>query len=220
MNTNSLDWKLKRVISEFDEISTAKVILDEEDTIVEIEIHLKTASIDSDFLISRIQHLIEKETGKKIDTSKFRVVSDGKSRISPQPKKVSRERPVLLEDITSTTKRHSLDVKVTLNIGGTHVTGTASGVFPRHDHVHIAAEATLNALSDYSGVKSTLSIADTGVERLRNEDIVVVLIDSTEEGGLHNTFVGSSILKVDIAQSAAYATLDGLNRYLRGLNRK
>ena len=134
-------------------------------------------------------------------------------RVSALMEKQVPQRPILLSNITTSMDRNSFGITVKLIIKGKEVSGHASGMLPVSDQARLSAEATLKAVTNSFPNGTTLTVAGVRTENLVDKPVVLVLVNILEDGAVRKTLVGASIVKIDPSQTAAYATLDALNRY-------
>lgn len=100
---------------------------------------------------------------------------------------------------------------VTLEIDGSEFVGTASGPASKTGRARLVAEATLDAVSQYTDASVSFALEDVAIVPLGREKAAVSCIALVSSFG-EQTFSGSALVRQNDNDSIVRATLDAINR--------
>lgn len=119
------------------------------------------------------------------------------------------------EGIVLETNDHNIECKVTLNYEGEEFSATEIAIKTTLNRRKVVAKATVSAVERIIGQSYVFDIQDILLNTSRDVNfisvIVNMIINESEE-----SMVGSALVKNDINEAIAKATLDAVNRRIQG----
>ncbi|MCR4397992.1 MAG: hypothetical protein NUV93_03420 [Firmicutes bacterium] len=198
------------------DILYVKTALDREGNVESI--HVLARSSRSAAKISRdIQSVLSAQFGLEVDPSKISV-----AQIAGQLETVIPPLRPRLRSVWYGVEGNEARAKVTLEVEGKCIEGTAAGGCSRSNRLRLVANATLDAVNSYVGdvleceLEDALSVVLSGQPTI----VVTVRVSSAQRS---ESLTGSCMVRRDDLEAIARATLDSLNRrlpfHLKGENR-
>lgn len=121
-----------------------------------------------------------------------------------------------LESVEVRTEGLQLEARVGLSLNGDLRLGRASAQLSEHARQRLVAEATLRAVSTFTGQSFLLSLDSVSEIRSGRHPIVVVTM-LMDDGSREVFFSGTAPITNEESGAAARAVLNGLNRWLEPL---
>jgi len=124
---------------------------------------------------------------------------------------------VKLGGVTLSTSGNDLDCTVKLKLDDDEYTHTQSAVKTTANRKRIVAESTVRVLEDIIGKDSVFDVQDVLLQNGRDVNFAAVVVnivaDESEE-----ILIGTALVKNDVSEAIARASLDALNRRLEKTN--
>lgn len=121
-----------------------------------------------------------------------------------------------LESVEVRTEGLQLEARVGLSLNGDLRLGRARAQLSEHARQRLVAEATLRAVSTFTGQSFLLSLDSVAEIRSGRHPIVVVTM-LMDDGSREVFFAGTAPITNEESGAAARAVLNGLNRWLEPL---
>ena len=217
-NETVMTTDIERLIGSINGVSAAKVVTDAEGRLVEVHVLADTTKSPKQ-LVRDIQSCTMAAFGLPIDykiVSIAQVESDMKpSAPAAMPTPVRLAPRLLCEALAVHTNRGSVEVVVTLDLGGTRFEGRAQGPATERGRLYACAAASLDAVHAYLGSEGILQLLEVQTLRIAGLDAIeaaVGLLDGEREIQL----LGSAFVRQRNGQDDAVvrAVLDALNRVI------
>lgn len=194
----------ENVINKIDGVINSKVICDG-DNIIELHV-LANYSRAPKQIVRDIESSLIASFNYRIDR---RVISIAQIH-TEDTKKIRR---VKLSGVTLSTSGNDLDCTVKLVVDDDEYSHTLSAVKTSSNRRRIVAESTIKALERIIGKDSVFDVQDVLLHNARDVNFAAVVVnivaDEKEE-----TLIGTALVKNDVSEAIARASLDALNRKL------
>ncbi len=201
---------LELTLAQIEGVYASRVVLDASRNICEMHIVTSTAR-QPKRIIRDVVTLLYVKHGIKVDYRKVSLVQLKQESLLRLPM----ARPEIcqvVEDAVGDYRR----IRVEIQAGGKRVTGEARERIENLTPIQTSAQATVSALEQLIGHRLNVRIENATTVRLDARELVIVvlncLVDDREEA-----LVGASFAGTRLAESAARATLDALNRRMHKL---
>ncbi len=115
------------------------------------------------------------------------------------------------EGISLGTKDNNVECEVRLTMDGTEYTSMEMAIGTSVNRRKVIAKATVSAIEEITGQTSVFDVEDIIINSIRDISYVTVIINmmnNTEE----EVLIGTSIVRNDMNEAIAKATLDAINR--------
>ena len=155
-------------------------------------------------IVRDIESLLMAQFGLNVD---YRKISLAQMREAPLSARTPRPQLVTVESVNRGQRR----VQVILEDSGQHYTGSADISASASDSLSLTALATLNAMHRLVGRSGVFHLVSARKTVLGETDVVLVLITATHQDRQEN-LVGTCVVRDDILEACARATLDSINR--------
>ncbi len=214
-NTTVMTSDIEHLIVSISGVSAAKVVTDEEGRIVEIHVLADTSKSPKQ-LVRDIQSGTMAAFGLPID---YKIISVAQIEHGMQPAAVVAPTPVrisprlLCDGMTVHTNRSTVEVVVTLDLGGKIFEGRSQGPLTERGRLHACASSVLDAVHAYLGSEGILQLLEVQKIHIAGLDAIeaaVCLLDGDREVFL----LGSVFIRQRNSEDDAVvrAVLDALNR--------
>jgi hypothetical protein len=208
--TADLDRRLKEAISSIPEVISARIILDDQDEVIEIQVKTNEKE-DLELLRRRIITNLREELGLEIDGGKIFLEKEIVER--KVPTRVPLQERVVLTGVDLSIYGNMIRVRVKLKKNSNEAIGVSEGPNTSYNQLKIVAEATVKSVENLISEQNIYYVDSVLITNMGENRVVSVLLYGYDFKN-EKTLVGSSIIKNNIQQSVVFATLDALNRIL------
>ena len=203
---------IEAALSEVGEIQAARIVAAPDGSIAEIHV-LALPTKAPKQLVRDIESTLMARFGIPVDHKKISIALLGGDAIKnqePVQERSSTVRPRILS-VNATVSGVLASASVILEIGGTEYVGNASGPASQTGRERLVAQATLDAVSQYSDAAVSFALEDIKIVQLGRERVAVACIALVSGFG-EQCFSGSALVRQNDHDSIVRATLDAINR--------
>ena len=225
-NATVMTSDIERLIASIGGVSAAKVVTDAEGRIVEVHV-LADTSRSPKQLVRDIQSSTMAAFGLPID---YRIVSVAQVELGLQsgavptaatpPTPVRPSPRLLCESLAVHATRSTVDVVVTLDLGGKRFEGHAQGPATERGRLYACASASLDAVHVYLGSEGILQLLEVRMLHIAGLDAIEAAV-AFLEGEREILLLGSAFVRQRNGEddSVVRAVLDALNRVITRADR-
>lgn len=204
---------IEEALGQVSEIKAARVVASPEGLIQEIHV-LALPTKSPKQLVRDIESTIMARFGIPVDHKKISIAQLGSDAVKEQAPASTTEPRVCRPRI------HSINVNVsglvaaasvTLDIDGDMYVGEATAPASQTARERIVAQATLNAVDQYTHGIQGFSLEDVAIVRLGRQDVAVSCVTMISPMG-EQSYAGSALVRQNEKDSIVRATLDAINR--------
>lgn len=206
----ALSASMEEIVNSLPDIISSKVILDENETI--IELHILSNNNRNPKQISRdVQSALAAKFGISVDHKK---VSIAQVAFNESPNNSFR---LLIDSINYSTIGNIAEITVKLRKGDEVYEGIARGANSTMNTYRLIASATLDCIHKLLKVSNSFVVEDIERISLAKQDVMTIAISfiTTYQEEL---LVGSAIIRKNEKESIVKATLDAINRRIVTFN--
>ena len=200
---------IETALTEVGEINAARVVVTPEGTIAEIHV-IALPTKPPKQLVRDIESTLMARFGIPVDHKKISIALLGQQATAATQSRAESARPRILS-VSASTSGVLASVAVKLEIGGAEYTGNASGPASQTGRERLVAQATLDAISQYSSASLAFALEDVAIVPLGRERVAVSCI-SLVSGFGEQSLSGSALVRQNDNDSIVRATLDAINR--------
>jgi hypothetical protein len=200
--------EIEEALCQVAEIKAARVVTSTEGVIQEIHV-LALPSKAPKQLVRDIESTIMASFGIPVDHKKISIAQLGQEML-PKTDKQDSGRARIVSINKKVTGVHST-VSVELELDGDNYTGEASGAASQTARLRLVAQATLNAVEQYTHGSYSFALEDVSVVHLGRERVAVCCMALVTPLG-EQTYAGSALVHQNEKDSIVKATLDAINR--------
>ncbi len=209
---NSHAKEIEAVISQVKGVLSSQVVC-EDNTIVEIHV-LADHSRTPKQIVRDIESATLLRLGTTIEHKQVSVVQLGEA----DKLLFSSSSRLKLHKINCSTSCGEIAITVTVSMGEKMFAASVLGPNTKQYRLRLVAEATLNAVEQYLGIKGIFIATDVQKSGIAGEEIIIAIISLCLERG-EEILPGAALNKSDVMEATARATLDAINRRLIAMNR-
>ncbi len=204
---------IEEALGQVSEIKAARVVASPEGLIQEIHV-LALPTKSPKQLVRDIESTIMARFGIPVDHKKISIAQLGSDAVKEQVPASTAEPRVCRPKI------HSINVNVsglvaaasvTLDIDSDMYVGEATAPASQTARERIVAQATLNAVDQYTHGMQGFSLEDVAIVRLGRQDVAVSCVTMISPMG-EQSYAGSALVRQNEKDSIVRATLDAINR--------
>jgi hypothetical protein len=201
--------EIEQALCQVAEIKAARVVTSGDGVIQEIHV-LALPSKSPKQLVRDIESTIMASFGIPVDHKKISIAQLGQEMLpkSEQPKESGRPR---IRSINHQVTGVKASVTVDLEVESELYVGEAQGAASQTGRARLVAQATLNAIEQYTNGTYSFAVEDVTITQLGRERAAVSCIALVTPLG-EQTFVGSALVRQNEKDAIAKATLDAINR--------
>lgn len=186
------------------DVISARIVLDESGGILEVHI-LAGPGRAVKYIARDVESTIIAAFGFALDRRKISIAQLGGGDA------VRQEKRLMLERVQIISEPGGAQVDVSLKMGSTSVSGSARGVPTPKSWLYLAANATLNAVSQFLNPEISFNVEDASVSSSRPNKVALVSL-MVFNAGRQQLLTGSCPVSHDEREAIVKATLDALNR--------
>jgi len=202
---------IEAALSQVAEIKAARVVAGPDGQIQEVHV-LALPSKSPKQLVRDIESTIMARFGIPIDHKKISIAQLGQEAIPAEPEMPSEVRARIVGINANVSGVHAT-TSVTLELEGDTYVGEAAGPASQTGRQRLVAQATLNAVEQYSHGAHTFALEDVAVMTLGRESVAVSCVTVVSPLG-EQSYAGSALVRQNDKDSIVRATLDAINRRL------
>ncbi len=201
--------EIEQVLCRVAEIKAARVVTSSDGVIQEIHV-LALPSKSPKQLVRDIESTIMASFGIPVDHKKISIAQLGQDMLPKEETAKELTRP-RIKSINSQVSGVRATVTVDLELDGDSYIGEASGAASQTGRLRLVAQATLNAVEQYTHGSYSFALEDVAVVQLGRERAAVSCMALVTPLG-EQTFVGSALMRQNEKDAIVKATLDAINR--------
>jgi hypothetical protein len=201
--------EIEQALSQVAEIKAARVVTSAEGVIQEIHV-LALPSKPPKQLVRDIESTIMASFGIPVDHKKISIAQLGQEMLPKEETSKEPNRP-RIKSINSQVSGVMATVTVELELEGDPYIGEASGAASQTGRLRLVAQATLNAIEQYTHGSHSFALEDVTIVQLGREKAAVSCMALVTPLG-EQTFVGSALVRQNDKDAIVKATLDAINR--------
>lgn len=201
--------EIEQALCQVAEIKAARVVTSPEGVIQEIHI-LALPTKSPKQLVRDIESTIMASFGIPVDHKKISIAQLGQEVLPKEDKQQDANRP-RIKSINFQVTGVQATVTVELELEGDEYVGEATGAASQTGRLRLVAQATLNAVEQYTHGSYSFALEDVAVVQLGREKAAVCCMALVTPLG-EQSFVGSALVKSNEKDSIVKATLDAINR--------
>lgn len=206
--TNSAS--MEEIVNSLPDIISSKVVLDENDTI--LEIHVLSSNNRNPKQISRdIQSALAAKFGLSIDHKKISIAQIDFNQDA------NSDFRLVIDSINYSTIGNIAEIKVVLRKGDETYEGVSRGANSTMNTYRLLASATLDCIHNLLNISNTFVVEDIEKINLAKRDVMTIAI-SFITSFQEELLVGSAIVRKNEKESIVKATLDAINRRIMMFN--
>ncbi len=200
--------EIEEALCQVAEVKAARVVASPDGEIQEIHV-LALPSKSPKQLVRDIESTIMASFGIPVDHKKISIAQLGQEMLpKTDTPDVNRAR---IKSINKKVSGVHATVVVELELEGDSYTGEASGAASQTGRLRLVAEATLNAVEQYTHGAHSFALEDVAIVQLGRERVAVSCMALVTPLG-EQTFAGSALVRQNEKDSIVKATLDAINR--------
>jgi hypothetical protein len=201
--------EIEQALCQVAEIKAARVVTSSDGVIQEIHV-LALPSKSPKQLVRDIESTIMASFGIPVDHKKISIAQLGQEMLPKDegPKESTRPR---IKSINSQLSGVKSTVTVDLELEGDSYVGEATGAASQTGRLRLVAQATLNAIEQYTHGSYSFAMEDVTIVQLGREKVAVSCMALVTPLG-EQTFVGSALVRQNDKDAIVKATLDAINR--------
>lgn len=200
---------IEAALSEIGEINAARVVVTPEGTISEVHV-IALPTKQPKQLVRDIESTLMARFGIPIDHKKISIALLGQQPAPESGDRTHLVRPRIVS-VSASTAGVQASVAVKLEIGGAEYSGIASGPSSQTGRARLVAQATLDAISQYSSASLAFALEDVAIVQMGRERVAVSCV-SLVSGFGEQSLSGSALVRQSDNDSIVRATLDAMNR--------
>lgn len=207
--------EIEQALCQVAEIKAARVVASPDGIIQEIHV-LALPSKSPKQLVRDIESTIMASFGIPVDHKKISIAQLGQEMLPKEEtasKEVTRPR---IKSINSQISGVTATVTIDLELEGDSYIGEASGAASQTGRLRLVAQATLNAIEQYTHGSYSFALEDVTIVQLGREKVAVSCMALVTPLG-EQTFVGSALVRQNDKDAIVKATLDAINRRMHFL---
>lgn len=201
--------EIEQALSQVAEIKAARVVTSAEGVIQEIHV-LALPSKPPKQLVRDIESTIMASFGIPVDHKKISIAQLGQEMLPKEETSKEPNRP-RIKSINNQVSGVMATVTVDLELEGDPYIGEASGAASQTGRLRLVAQATLNAVEQYTHGSHSFALEDVTIVQLGREKVAVSCMALVTPLG-EQTFVGSALVRQNDNDAIVKATLDAINR--------
>lgn len=201
--------EIEEALSQVAEIKAARVVTSAEGVIQEIHV-LALPSKPPKQLVRDIESTIMASFGIPVDHKKISIAQLGQEMLPKEETSKEPNRP-RIKSINNQVSGVMATVTVDLELEGDPYIGEASGAASQTGRLRLVAQATLNAVEQYTHGSFSFALEDVTIVQLGREKVAVSCMALVTPLG-EQTFVGSALVRQNDKDAIVKATLDAINR--------
>jgi hypothetical protein len=201
--------EIEEALGQVAEIKAARVVTSAEGVIQEIHV-LALPSKTPKQLVRDVESTIMASFGIPVDHKKISIAQLGQEMLPKQEASKEPNRP-RIKSINNQVSGVMATVTVDLELEGNPYIGEASGAASQTGRLRLVAQATLNAVEQYTHGSFSFALEDVTIVQLGREKVAVSCMALVTPLG-EQTFVGSALVRQNDKDAIVKATLDAINR--------
>lgn len=201
--TNFRD-EVKKLINKLPDVLSCSVVCDEDDTISEIHV-ITTVGKNVKQMVRDIQSAINAKFEARLDYKKISIAQINEEEF--------RDSRIKIDSIAVKNIDNMIEATVLLSFEDKVYEGVSQKVKSKANRPKAVAEATLNALETYLGIKGVLYLEDLESIKMAGREVYVSIVGYSTDN-IEEFFTGSSIISLDENESAVKSILAAVNRKL------
>lgn len=200
--STSLQKEIQALICKLPDIINCSVVYDEESNIEEIHV-LAMIGRNVKQLVRDIQSALSAKFSISVDYKKISIAQINEAEF--------KESRVRIESIAVKNIDNMIEATVVLSYDDKIFEGKSSKVKSKSNRVKAIAEATLEAIEAYMGLKGVLYLEGMESIKVSDKEVYVSLVGFSQDN-IEESYSGSSIISLDENESAVKAVLAAVNR--------
>ncbi len=201
--------EIEEALGQVAEIKAARVVTSAEGVIQEIHV-LALPSKTPKQLVRDVESTIMASFGIPVDHKKISIAQLGQEMLPKQEASKEPNRP-RIKSINNQVSGVMATVTVDLELEGNPYIGEATGAASQTGRLRLVAQATLNAVEQYTHGSHSFALEDVTIVQLGREKVAVSCMALVTPLG-EQTFVGSALVRQNDKDAIVKATLDAINR--------